>query len=40
METTDCNLQREQWHSELLETGLGFQADPFLGLVALLDFPE
>ena len=39
-ETTECNSQRELWHYEVLQTNLGFQADPFLGLVALLDFPQ
>lgn len=35
-ETMDCNEQRTQWQTELLTTDLGFQADPLLGLLALL----
>lgn len=31
-----CDEQRTQWHAELMETELGFQADPLFGLMALL----
>lgn len=35
--TRDCDQQRDQWHAEVLNTDLGFQADPLIGLMALLD---
>lgn len=35
-ESMECDEQRTQWHSELMETDLGFQADPLIGLLALM----
>jgi len=32
----ECDQQQDKWHAEVLQTELGFQADPFLGLMALI----
>ncbi len=36
METIDCKEQQNAWHTELATSGLGFQADPILGLMELI----
>ncbi len=33
----ECDQQRDEWHSELMDASLGFQADPVMGLIALID---
>lgn len=37
MQNADCDQQQNKWHAEVLQTELGFQADPFMGLLALID---
>lgn len=39
-ESTECRTQQNAWHAELASTGLGFQADPILGLMELMDEPD
>ncbi len=36
-QSRECDQQQDKWHAEVLQTELGFQADPFLGLMALID---
>ena len=37
IQAADCQLQQQQWHREIEASNLGFQADPLLGLIELLD---
>lgn len=36
-QSLDCDQQQRRWHAEVLQTELGFQADPFLGLIDLIN---
>lgn len=36
MQNADCDQQQSNWHAEVLQSELGFQADPLLGLLALI----
>lgn len=36
----ECHQQQQQWHQEMEGSSLGFQADPFLGLIELLETAE
>jgi len=36
-QNADCNQQQNKWHAEVLQTELGFQADSFMGLLALIN---
>ncbi|MFM7671211.1 MAG: hypothetical protein ACKO6Q_01295 [Bacteroidota bacterium] len=38
--TAECDLQKDQWHQEVLCSELGFHADPLLGLLSLMDSPN
>ena len=40
LESAECDLQRDQWHKEVMASALGFQADPVIGLMQLLDSPN
>ena len=39
-QAADCHTQKQQWHQEIDASDLGFQADPFLGLIELLETAE
>lgn len=36
----ECHQQQQQWHQEIEGSNLGFQADPFMGLIELLETAE
>lgn len=39
-QTADCHQQQAGWHQELEASNLGFHADPFLGLIELVEAAE